>query len=175
MTDDMKKVIRLLGMALVLCCVCVMAVPVRARGSEPVKMNQLMIAAVDAEVKEMPSADADVIMTFDAGSAVFVTGETSGGWYQISCQGRTGYVKEEALKDIDVDLSALALEMEDTETEGKIVAEEVERVRKEDDRSRVWLIVLGVVMGGILITGILIGNVSARNIRRRRAQKNRKY
>ncbi len=146
------------------------AVPVRAEGTknEAVQMERLMTAAQDAEMKRTPEEAGEVVTVFEAGSSVYVMGETASGWYQVSYQGYTGYVREELLKDIEVDLTALELEMDDVETEGKILTEETERVRSEEERSKVWIIVLGLIIGGIFVTGILIGSVSSGRRRRRR-------
>lgn len=146
------------------------AVPVRAEGTknEAVQMERLMTAAQDAEMKRTPEEAGEVVTVFEAGSSVYVMGETASGWYQVSYQGNTGYVREELLKDIEVDLTALELEMDDVETEGKILTEETERVRSEEERSKVWIIVLGLIIGGIFVTGILIGSVSSGRRRRRR-------
>lgn len=140
----------------------------KAPEGEAVQMERLMTAAQDAEMKRTPEDAGEVVTVFEAGSPVYVTGETASGWYQVSYQGSTGYVREEFLKDIEVDLTALELEMDDVEAEGKIISEETERIREEDERSKAWIIALGLIIGGIFVTGILIGSVSSGRRRRRR-------
>lgn len=149
----------------------VMTVQAKSPEAEAVQMDRLMTAAQDAEMKRTPEDSGEVVTVFETGSSVYVTGETASGWYQVSYQGNTGYVREELLKDIEVDLTALELEMDDVETEGKILSEETERVRREDERSKAWIIALGLIIGGIFVTGILIGSVSSGRRRRKRHKK----
>lgn len=164
-----------LALLFIIMCLGNTAVPVYASEDSEVKMDHLMTVAQDVEVKELPSESSDAIMDFEAGEVVYVVGEALGGWCQISYQGSVGYVKKESLKNIDVDFSALEKEMQAAETEGKIVAEEVERVREEEDRSVVWIVVLAVVLGGILVTGVLIAGVSSKRRRRARMRREREF
>ena len=162
----MRRLKGILCLLIVFVSLCTI-MSVRAESSVALQMDQLMTASQDAEMKRTPEEAGEVITVFEAGSSVYVTGETASGWYKVSYQGNTGYVREELLKDIEVDLTALELEMEDVETEGKILTEEAERVRREDERSKVWIIVLGLIICGIFVTGILIGSVSSGRRRRR--------
>lgn len=139
--------------------------------AEAVQMDRLMTAAQDAEMKRTPEEDGEVVTVFTTDSPVYVTGETASGWYQVSYQGNTGYIRAEFLKDIEVDLSALELEMDDVETEGKILSEETERILQEEERSKAWIIALLLIIVGIFVTGILIGSVSSGRRRRRRHKK----
>lgn len=134
-------------------------------------ISQLMTAAGYVEAKAAPDEGAETVITYDAGATVYVTGETSSGWYQVSYQEKMGYVKKETLKAVDVDLAALAKEMGNEETAGKIVVEEVERTRNENERSSSWIVALAIIIGGMFITGILIASVSPKRRRRRRRKK----
>lgn len=55
-------------------------------------MSATMYATISLNVRSGPSADYDRIGTLDEGEAVTVTGRASTGWYQVSIDGKTGYV-----------------------------------------------------------------------------------
>lgn len=135
--------------------------------------NCLMTAVEYTEAKAAPDAGAETVITYDKGATVYVIGETSGGWYLVSYQEIVGYVNKEALDATDVDLTALAKEMGNEEAAGKIVVEEVERTRNEDERSANWIIALAIIIGGMFITGVLIASVSSKRRRRRRRKRKR--
>lgn len=82
------------------------------------------------------------------------------------------------LSDDDVDLTALAKEIANGAAEGEMLAEEVERTRGEAERSKAWLVALGLIGAGILATGLLIAGTSKkarRKRRRRKSERNNDY
>ena len=60
-----------------------------------------------------------------------------------------------ALADQELDVEGLNQEFQESETEGKMVIEEVERNRKEAKRSKIWGIVIVLLVVGIFATGII--------------------
>ena len=169
----MKKVKILLGVLLAIAWVdspIMVSASVQSEAAVT-QTSRLMTAAEYTEAKAAPDVGAETVITYDKGATVYVIGETSDGWYRVSYQEKEGYVTIESLGAIEVDLNALAKEMENEETAGKIVAEEVERTRNEDERSKSWIIALAIIIGGMFITGILIASVSSKRRRRRRKRR----
>ena len=58
--------------------------------------NSTLYASDTVNVRSGPGTDTDVIGGFSAGDPVTVTGETNG-WYQISANGQTGYIRKDLL------------------------------------------------------------------------------
>lgn len=173
----MKGIRILLGILLAMVCAS-STVMVRASGQSEVavtKMNRLMTAAEYTEAKAAPDEGSETVITYEKEASVYVIGETSNGWYQVSYQEKEGYIHKEALKAIDVDVTALEKEMENEETAGKIIAEEIERTHNEDERSKSWIFALALIIGGMLITGIIIASISSKRRRRRRRRKKKRH
>lgn len=108
------------------------------------------------------------------------TFKTTGGIGNYALIRSLGTVEDDqiVLNDTDVDLAALAEEIQNSAVEGEMVAEEVERTRGEDGRSKAWMIAMGLIGAGILATGLLIAGASRKARRRRnrkKARKNREY
>ncbi len=129
------------------------------------EMNQVMTVATDCEATELPDDDSAGITSYCAGASVWVVGETDDGWYKVSYQGKEGFIRKEYIEGLQVEMedkemveineAGLDAEMEAMEAEGKMVVEEVERQRSEAKRSRVWTIVIVVLVIGIFVTGII--------------------
>lgn len=132
---------------------------------EILELNQIMTAQEDCEARELPDQNASVLFGYEAGASVWVTGETRDGWYRTSYQGKEGYLLKKNIVDlqietenmgtIDVTASGLDEELAQTEVEGKIFVEEVERQRGEQKRSRIWISVILLLIAGIFATGLL--------------------
>ncbi len=58
--------------------------------------NVTMYASDIVNVRSGPGTDTDVVGGYSAGDPVTVTGETSG-WYQVSVDGKTGYIRKDLL------------------------------------------------------------------------------
>lgn len=58
--------------------------------------SSVMYAADTVNMRSGPGTDTDVIGGFSSGDAVTVTGETNG-WYQVSANGQTGYIRKDLL------------------------------------------------------------------------------
>ncbi|MBO5057598.1 MAG: hypothetical protein J6C64_14760 [Lachnospiraceae bacterium] len=108
------------------------------------------------------------------------TFKTTGGIGNYALIRSLGTVEDDqiVLTDDDVDLAALAKEIENSAVEGEMVVEEVERNRGEAGRSKAWIIAMGLIGAGILATGLLVAGTSRKARRRRsrkRARRNRDY
>lgn len=153
----MKKM--LLMFALVLGLGGMAALPVRADEAaqevEITELNQIMVTNEAVEAKETPDDSAKTVITYENGVPVFVIGETKDGWYKVSYQDKEGYVPKSVLTMQEFDVEGIDREFQESEAEGKLVIEEVERYRAEARRSRIWGIVIVLLVVGIFATGII--------------------
>ena len=119
--------------------------------------GRLLMLTEDTQARENPEEDAVVVMELPAGSQLFVIGET-GGWYEIFYQGKTAYVPMvSATASTEVDQEALDEEMQRVEEEGAAFVESLEAQRKAAQRSRIWQIIIIV----LIVAGFLTGVISA--------------
>ena len=179
------------------------------------EMNQVMTMLTDYEARTEPDPNAAVSLSYTAGSAVWVVGQTQNGWYKVNYQGKEGYIPVEYVTDLQVEIGstgAVAVnnntldasgkesgnlsgsetdesvasgdeagkketdnvintnggkktvslveagiddELAAMEAENELLVEEVERQRSEANHSRVWIIVIVLLVIGILATGII--------------------
>lgn len=117
-------------------------------------LNQIMVATEKVEAKETPDQAAAVMITYEKDSTVFVTGETSDGWYRVSYQNMIGYIPKEKLA-VQTYGEELDQEFKSLEEESVMIVEEVERYRAESRRSKIWGAVIIVLIAGIFATGII--------------------
>lgn len=153
----MKKI--LLVFVVVLCLGNIAVLPVEADELQQeeglTERNQIMVANEAVEARETPTNNGKVVITYESGASVFVIGETKDGWYQVSYQDKEGYVKKSALTMQEFDVEGMDKEFQQIEAEGKLVIEEVERYRAEAKRSRIWGIIIVLLIVGIFATGII--------------------
>ena len=119
------------------------------------ELNQIMVADEAFEAKELPDDNSASVITYQSGQSVFVTGETADGWYKVSYQDKEGSVRKSLLFIQEFDVEGLDKEFQELEMESKILVEEVERYRTEARRSRIWGIVIVLLVAGIFVTGII--------------------
>lgn len=157
MDIKMKKI--LLVLTSVLWFGVVGSIPVKAEEAlqemEITQQNQIMVAKEAVEAKETPDDSAATVISYESGAPVYVIGETSNGWYKVSYQDKVGYVHKSALVMSKLDVEGIGKEMESSEAESKLIVEEVERYRAEARRSRIWGIVIILLVAGIFATGII--------------------
>lgn len=135
-----------------------MIVPVYAADIEFTDCSKLMQATVKVDATEQPDPNSVVIHTFEQGAHMLVTGESQSGWYRITFQGKDGYVKmdtvEAAVQVEGESLEELNLELDEMEQTNKIIIEEVERMRDEQKRSKIWTAVIAILVVSIFAVGI---------------------
>lgn len=143
--------------------------PVYARDElTETQITLFMKALQKVDAKAEPKDDAETIFTYDEGDHIYVTGETPNGWYIVYYRGQTGYVSKnvsqgaETLQDDEavfeeetLDLEALDDELAAQEVENKLIAEGVERYLTEARRSRMWGVVIVLLVIGIFAVGIV--------------------
>lgn len=168
--DDMRKIKKILTAFMLINFVfAVFVLPAKAQeNSENVsitEMNQVMTIQVDCDARELPNLEAAVVNSYAEGASVWVIGETQDGWYKTSYQGLEGYIPKECVTGLQIEVEDEGtVKLEDTEldeelaaveAESKMLVEEVERQRSEEKRSRVWIVVIVVLVIGIFVTGII--------------------
>lgn len=166
----MKKAGKILGLLAMLGLTLGFAVlPVKANENTDevavTELNQVMTILVDCDAKEFPKRGAASVVSYDAGSPVWVVGETQDGWYMVSYQDKKGYIPKDYIAELQVEVAdkgvvnltdaGLDAEMEAVEAENKMLVEEVERQRGETKRSHIWTIVIVLLVIGIFATGII--------------------
>lgn len=129
------------------------------------ELNQVMTVLVDCEARELPQRGSAGVMSYSAGSPVWVIGETADGWYLVSYQDEKGYIPKDYISELQVEVedqgvvglaeAGLDEEMTAVEAENKMVIEEIERQRGEAKRSHIWMIVIVLLVIGIFATGII--------------------
>ena len=121
--------------------------------------NRFMKALRQIDAKAEPGEDAETAFVYDEGDHVYVTGETPNGWYIVYYQGQTGYINKNvaqaSLEAEELDMEALDDELAAQEVENKLIAEGVERYLTEARRSKVWGVVIVLLVIGIFVVGII--------------------
>jgi len=117
--------------------------------------NQIMNAKEDLEVKAAPDETAETVFRYQGGDNVYVTGQTSDGWYRVRYQDMVGYIQSAQVAELELDVAALNEEFAVEEMEGALVVEEVERYRTEARRSRIWGTIIILLVAGVFATGII--------------------
>ena len=162
MNERMIK--KIMAVFLVLMAMLVMAyrypLSVYARDdSTETKFDRFMRVLQRIDVKAKPNDDAETLFTFDEGDYISVTGETENGWYIVYYQGQTGYINKNVSLDImeeeELDIEALDDELATQEVENKLIAEGVERYLAEARRSKIWGVIIVLLVIGIFVVGII--------------------
>lgn len=153
--------IRKIGFGILAAFVCLMlcvGLPlpaIHAQEDGSILQGELMMTTVQTEGREKPEAEAAVLVEFAAGSQVMVIGQ-SDGWYEVFYQGKTVYVEASVLAASDaVDMQALEEEMQKTAEQDTAFIESLEMQRKALSRSRVWQIVIVVLIAAIFAVGVI--------------------
>ena len=107
-------------------------------------------------VRDQSGTHGQVLATLEDGTRVEVLSTAENGWYQIFYQGKTAYVPSDvAVASTEVDQEALDQEMQKVEEEGAAFVESLETQRTAAQRSRIWQIVIIVLIAAVFITGVI--------------------
>lgn len=121
-------------------------------------VSKLMEAVEAVDVLKQPDENASVIVSYNQGEPMLVTGESNSGWYRVTFQGEDGYVRGDSVKEaaqvVEEAVEALDAELDAIQQENKIIIEEVERVREEVKHSKNWTVVIAVLIVAIFAVGI---------------------
>lgn len=117
---------------------------------------EVVEATTDIEAKEEPDDGSKTLTTFEQGASIAVVEEVDSVWYAIGYQGNIYYVKKAQTVPIEqgYDTEALNREFEEEFIESKIFVEEVERQQNEAKNTRIWGIVIIVLVVAILGVGV---------------------
>lgn len=177
----MKKILMML--ITIACIFGLTELPVEAGedtgGTQVTEMNQVMTVQEACDAKEQPDENAAVVMSYEAGSSAWVTGETLDGWYRVSYQGKEAYIPKASTTELQIQVdgeseeenengesgsenkapvtlaeAGIDTEMAALEAENELIVEEVERMRSEAKRSQIWKIVIVILVIGIFVVGI---------------------
>lgn len=145
-------------LAIFMCLMLCMGFPlsaIYAQEDGSILQGELMMTTVQTAGREQPDANAAALVEFPAGSQVMVIGQ-AGGWYEVFYQGKTVYVEASALAASDaVDTQALEEELRKTAEQDTAFIESLEMQRKAFGRSRVWQIVIIVLIAAIFAVGVV--------------------
>lgn len=156
----MKMLLAALGISFGLAAVALSPLYVRAEegsAADVTELSQLMTANEAVDLKTEPQENAETIHSYQKDDPVFVTGKTADGWYRAVYQGKEGYIPEKALLVQELDVEGLDAELDKTKQEAELVVETVEKYHEETRRSRIWGIVIGILVVGIFAIGIISG------------------
>ncbi len=128
-----------------------------ASSTEDITVLEVVKAKGMVEAKAEPNDSAETVMTFEDGAMIAVIADYDGTWYTIGYQGNTYYVKKadtELMPDspFQQQTDDLEAEFEENYIESKILVEEVERLQEEAKSTRIWAIVIIVLV--VAIVGI---------------------
>lgn len=160
-----SRIMRVLIMLLICGGIALFPITAYAQDEKVVvtKLETLLTATENTDALEKPVVGATVIFSYEKDQSVLVTGETQDGWYQVAYQGNTGYIQKDKLGDSVIDEEALQQEMENAEMADKLFVEEVERLRAEKSRSKIWGIVIILLVATIFALGIISSIKSMNN------------
>lgn len=135
---------------------------------EIAQTSRIMTSQQEVEMKADPDESAETIYTYSAGDSIFVTGEMSG-WYQVRYQDLTGYIQQDEVTEMNMDVTALDEQFAQQEEEGRMLVEEVELQRDEARRAKVWGTVIVVLVIAIFATGIVSTMKGAKRMEEKKA------
>ena len=114
-----------------------------------------MVISKRVQAREEPREDAAVVVGLESGNTVFVTQDRGDGWCEIYYQGKTAYVKSDAVSGIQIDLDSLNDELKQAEDNGKSWVESFEMQKDAIRRSKIWrFVILGLILA-IFVTGVV--------------------
>ena len=122
---------------------------------EGVSVLDVVKAKGQVEAKAEPDESSETVMTFEDGAMIAVVSDSDAIWYTIGYQGNTYYVKKadtELVPDSPFhqqndDLDA---EFEENYIESKILIEEIDRLQKEARSTRIWAVVIIILVVAII-------------------------
>lgn len=150
MRRKLTRLIRILAMTLML----TMVIPSTVQAAEEVTIIDVVQAKGAVEAKVEPDEKAETAMTFEDGAMIAVVSDSDAQWYTIGYQGNIYYVKksdtivleDSPFRQQNTDIDA---EFEENYIESKILVEEVVRLQEEAKSTRLWGIVILVLVAAI--------------------------
>lgn len=168
----------LMGFFILIIFCAIMPLLVRATEKEGAQeaarvQGKLMEAAVDTVGLERPEKDAVSVVELQTGTHLFVVGEETNGWCEIYYQGKTAFVPAAVLKEAaSLETEVLEQEMQKIGEEGSSFIESLEMQRKAIARSKVWRIIIIVLIAAVFVTGVVSALRKPKNDERTLNKKN---
>ena len=139
---------------------CFLTLPVLEDEASTAEENKniqgtLMMTAAETQGRKQPSDNAEVMAELPPGTHVLVTGPKEDGWYEVYYQGEKVFVPAGALTSPALDAEALDKEMKKAEEEDIAFIESLEIQRKAIARSKIWSLLISVLILAMFITGIV--------------------
>lgn len=117
-------------------------------------VNEFMYAVQPADGKESPAGDSATVAQIEQGAMVFVIGATGEDWYEITHSGQKMYVEKSAFQIPEADADLLQ-EVSRMEEENAMIIEAVERARAASRQSKIWGVIIILLIAGIFAVGIV--------------------
>lgn len=121
-------------------------------------MEDVRVAQGTIKAYSDKSSSSDVAHTYSKGEVIYVSGSDTG-WIEVFFQGDTLYIEEKDSKLMsasgDIDMDTVDRELEQIEADNVIIISEIERVRAETKRSRMWGIVIILIIVVVFIVGLV--------------------
>lgn len=148
-----KKLGRIVLLYMTVVMLCIPSISVHAEVAVT-ELSTLMATQNAVDALAEPSEESEVVFSYEKDSHILVTGETTTGWYRVAYQDKVGYVRKSDLKETELNMAGLDEEFAANELEDKLFIEEVERVRAQISRSRIWGTIIILIIVGIFGTGV---------------------
>ncbi|MGN0308291.1 MAG: hypothetical protein ACI4DN_08740 [Lachnospiraceae bacterium] len=134
-----------------------------AAAGDSVTILKMVTAEVTTEAKLEPDDAAGALTTFNAGSDILVVEEIDEEWYSIVYKGEIGYVRRADTVDKVIDVEAIDEELAAEEYQGRLMMEEVEKKNAESKQSKIWGVIIVLLVLAIFGVGIYSHLVSKKN------------
>lgn len=151
MIKKMKKLITMAGVIAVM--FILRCLPVYAADLEQVTENMVLETSTETLLYESPTENSAVIATLPQGTTVITISQAENGWCEVFQKDMTGYVRLEQLKSIG-DKAALDQEFRQNADNDEMLMNELERIRSQKLRSRIWGTIIVVLVVAMFAVGI---------------------
>lgn len=122
-------------------------------------ISDLMVAMEEVTVREEPDVKAEVLVSYNVGDIVFVTGISEDGWYTVFYQGKTGYFKGSEAGSVrpydEVSIDSINQEMNQQGNESLFLGEELIQYEGTKRTSLIWIGVIGLAIIVCFVAAII--------------------
>lgn len=146
---------RLLAMAGTGCMLLIaLRIPVYAVDLNEIKGNMVLEASAQADLYEEPSDESKVVISLEAGTAVFTLENAENNWCRISAGGYTGYIKVENLKTVG-NQDLINQEFEQNRNYNHMLYDEIGQREEQENRTKMR----GGIILGLTVTALVAGSI----------------
>ena len=148
----MKRV--LIAAAAIWMILAAMFAPVYAAETDTKVAGTVLKTDIEVEVFQEASEASEVTAVLDAGTAVLVTDSTEDDWCRISVKEVTGYIKSGHLIPLS-SAEEMNQEFEQIGNNYHMLFNEVQQLEKQRLQTKMWGVVIAVLVAGIFAAGII--------------------